>query len=519
MVGHSMAKKKKKMFTGQFGKSQPTTPRSKSARVFVNTTRRWKILIVAAVFGAIGLALLYGVFAAPTKTANFEGESFRINSHAGRINSVPASGGKAMRFRSNTTLSKAITLPQNAVKVIVRARGLQCNGAPKAVLKIDGTVIKTHTVKSKQWANYTSYPKVSAGPHTLAISFTNNYNKYKGAKRVCTRDLDIDKITFYSNVAEDPEDPDPEDPGDDLPTPSTTGYQHTGVTLQSCEQYVSGGNYVISGTSGGRVVDGCDFYNRQVRITGGGPVTLKRSRVRDNSNCDGACAAVYIANGAGPVTIEDVEITTTDPSVTLESQRQDRTITVAKNNTQPVTIRRVYAHDTTRGMELTGQNNITVENSYLAFNVSPPSNGNCGQERKHSSALKASGGTHHLTLTNNVFGVGECSFASGLLAFYPEGGANHDVTIDGGLWIIQSDNDGAFGISAGYTPPEERNYNFIVRNVQISTQYYTHGCPLAGSNTCAPLWNGSRSPSGTKIWENNTKYNPGKPDHGQPIEP
>jgi hypothetical protein len=253
-----------------------------------------------------------------------------------------------------------------------------------------------------------------------------------------------------------------------------------------------------------------------VRITGGGAVTLKRSRVRNADNCDDACAAIYVANGAGPVIIEDVEVTTTNPSVTDETQRQDRTITVDKNNTQPVTIRRVYAHDTTRGVVLTGQNNVTIEDSYLAFNVSPPSNGDCSQERKHSSAIKAVGGTYNVLIKNTVLGVGTCSFASGLIALYPERGANHDIVVDGGLWIIQSNNDGGYGIAVGYTPgSEQQNYNFTVRNVQISTQYYSVGCPTG----CAQNWTGAKAPGGTNIWQNVTKYNPGKADHGQPIGP
>lgn len=301
-----------------------------------------------------------------------------------------------------------------------------------------------------------------------------------------------------------------------FPDTACTGWQHTGVTLAACNQYVSGTDYVISGTAGGRVVDGCDFSGRQVRITAGGPVTLKRSRVRNNDSCDTPCAAIYIANGAGPVLIEDVEVTTTDPNTTNEDLRQDRTIGVNKNNNQPVTIRRVYAHDAIRGVDITGQQNITIEDSYLAFNVNPGSG-----ERKHSSAIRAAGGTSNVTIKNTVLGVGASAWASGLMAFYPEQGANHDVTIDGGLWIIRNDNDGAYGMAVGYTKAsEQQNYNFTVRNVQISTQYYSNGCPSG----CAQNWDQESNPAigpvgGTKIWQNVTKYNPGQPGHGQIINP
>ena len=301
-----------------------------------------------------------------------------------------------------------------------------------------------------------------------------------------------------------------------FPSLSCTGWQHTGVTPAACDQLLVDNVFVIKGSEAGTVVDGCDFTGHQVRITGDGAVTLKRSRVRHNGSCDSACAAILIDQGAGPVTIEDVEVTTTDPNVSDEAQRLDRTITVAKNNDLPVTIRRVYAHDATRGIDVTGQSNVTIVDSYLAFNVSPPSNGKCDQERKHSSVIRAAGGVSNLVVRNTVLGVGACAFASGLVALYPENGPNHDITFDGGLWIVRTDNDGAFGVAVGYTPGSEQpNSNITVRNVQISTQYYSEGCPSG----CGQNWTGSKAPTGVTVWDNVTRFNPGQIDHGQPIDP
>ena len=301
-----------------------------------------------------------------------------------------------------------------------------------------------------------------------------------------------------------------------FPSLSCTGWQHTGVTLAKCDELLVDNVYVVKGSEAGTVVDGCDFSGHQVRITGDGAVTLKRSRVRHNGNCDSACAAIVVDQGAGPVTIEDVEVTTTDPNASDEAQRLDRTITVAKNNDLPVTIRRVYAHDATRGLDVTGQSNVTIVDSYLAFNVSPPSNGKCDQERKHSSAIRAAGGVANLVVRNTVLGVGACAFASGLVALDPEQGPNRDITFDGGLWIVRTDNGGAFGVAVGYTPGSEQpNANITVRNLQISTQYYGEGCPSG----CGQNWTGSKAPTGTTVWDNVTRYNPGQPDHGQPIGP
>ena len=146
-----------------------------------------------------------------------------------------------------------------------------------------------------------------------------------------------------------------------------TGWQHTGVTLRSCESYVSGGNYVLDGRNAPLVVDSCDFLGRAVKIYGA--VTLKRSRVRDDESADCASPAIRIESGAGPVLIEDVEIATIDPNAVGGAKRQDRSICVFKGNTQPVTLRRVWSHGTMRGIDITSQQNILVENSYLGPNV------------------------------------------------------------------------------------------------------------------------------------------------------
>ena len=293
-----------------------------------------------------------------------------------------------------------------------------------------------------------------------------------------------------------------------IPTPATTGWQHTGVTLKACSQST------LDGTSSPLVIEGCDF-NHTIQIRGN--VTLRKSRVTAASSEDCADPAIKIASGAGPVLIEDVEIATTNPSALGGQPRQDRTICVMKGNSQSVTLRRIHTHDTMRGLDITGQQNVTVEDSYLGPNMSPPIGqppGSCSNnsERAHASAVRAAGGTNGITFRNTVLHIGYCAWASGLIATYPENGANHDWLIDGGRWIIEGQNDGGYGLAAGYTPPQEQqNYNYTVKNVQISTQYYSSGCPSG----CAQSWN---EVGGTQIWTSNTKYNPGKADNGQPIQ-
>ena len=168
----------------------------------------------------------------------------------------------------------------------------------------------------------------------------------------------------------------------------------------------------------------------------------------------------------------------------------------------------MYAHGGLRGLDFTSDPNpILVEDSYMAFNSNPGSG-----ERSHASAIRAAGGIRSLTLNNTVLGVGTSSWSSGILATYPENGYNSGVTVNGGLWIVQADNDGAYGVAAGYTPSagEQQNRNFTIKDLRISTQYYSQACPSG----CAQNWN---QLTGTNVWQNVRKYHPGFADDGQLI--
>jgi hypothetical protein len=295
-----------------------------------------------------------------------------------------------------------------------------------------------------------------------------------------------------------------------------TGWQHTGTTLKSCDSYAKGSDYVLDGRGSPLTVDSCDFSGKRVVIYGN--VTLRKSRIVNSANEDCAVPAVQIASGAGPVLIEDVEITTRDVNALGGQARQDRTICISKGNTQLVTLRRVWTHDTMRGLDFTGQNNIRVEDSYLGPNMSPPIGyppGSCSgnSERQHASAIRAAGGTYNIKLMNTVLHIGPCSWASGLIATYPENGANHDWEVSGGRWIIEGDNGGAYGIAAGYTPGKEQpNYNYNFHDFSISTQYYSSGCPSG----CAQNW---EDLSGSASWKNVTKYAPNSSSNGSVISP
>lgn len=324
--------------------------------------------------------------------------------------------------------------------------------------------------------------------------------------------------------------------GDELPIPGgdvgecgATGWEHTGVSLASTGTCLSGGTVSSGGngfslTTAGATYDGCNFDDA-VEINAAN-ITLKRSRIVHAGGTECGDGAPGLKISSGPFIGEDIEIATTNPNAVGGGTRLDRTICLATNS--GATLTRIWAHDSYRGIDITGQDNFTLQNSYHGPNVSPPTGqapgdpwtGCPGSERAHASAIRAAGGTQDIDILNVVLHIGKCSFASGLIATYPENGANHDWLIDGGMWIIEEDNpsssgtgsDGgnAYGIAAGCGGGEQENYNFIVQNLKISTQYYAAACPSG----CAQNWN---ELAGTNTWSNVTKYNPGQGDDGQAI--
>ncbi|MDP9400012.1 MAG: hypothetical protein M3P39_03485, partial [Actinomycetota bacterium] len=66
-------------------------------------------------------------------TAAVQGETLALSpSNAGQVVSESAaSGGKALKIWSNGSGSRSVSVAESSAKVIVRARGQQCSGAPQ----------------------------------------------------------------------------------------------------------------------------------------------------------------------------------------------------------------------------------------------------------------------------------------------------------------------------------------------------------------------------------------------------
>jgi endoglucanase len=135
------------------------------------------------------LGVLAAAAPASAATTNVEAESF---SGGTVFASSGASGGAGLLLRPALTVSKTVTTVA-AAKLVVGARGDQCNGAPRMRVDIDGATVMTQDVKATSWSTYTADTAVLAGSHTLTVSFLNDYHSSS-----CDRNLRLDYVRLQS---------------------------------------------------------------------------------------------------------------------------------------------------------------------------------------------------------------------------------------------------------------------------------------------------------------------------------
>ena len=131
-----------------------------------------------------GRAVMPLVFGSGDGTA-VEAEAMSLPSSAGKVFAdTSASAGQALLVWSNATAS--ITRTTDAISVIrVRARGDQCNGAPRLIVRVDGSTVLSVLVPSTTWTNYeSSGMKLPAGSHTLASRATDTAGNVQPEQRM-----------------------------------------------------------------------------------------------------------------------------------------------------------------------------------------------------------------------------------------------------------------------------------------------------------------------------------------------
>ncbi len=135
----------------------------------------------------------------PPSPLVFEAESMTRSTSTDAIQLLSdpeASGNEAVSLRQSPTyLSQAYTSAYSADLVTLRMRGDQCDGAPQAVLTVDGSPFPPIDVASTSYADYT-VPLSEAnggapGAHVLEVEYLNNFKT-----DTCDRNLYLDKVTI-----------------------------------------------------------------------------------------------------------------------------------------------------------------------------------------------------------------------------------------------------------------------------------------------------------------------------------
>ncbi len=132
-------------------------------------------------------SLAVGLPPASAATETLEAESFTLPSTGGKVyEDAAASGGRGLLMWSNGTASRSFTTATSG-QLAIRARGDQCKGAPRMVVRVDGSEILATSVSSTSFTSYHPSTEIPAGTHKLTVTYGNDYRT-----KYCDRNLRVD---------------------------------------------------------------------------------------------------------------------------------------------------------------------------------------------------------------------------------------------------------------------------------------------------------------------------------------
>lgn len=155
-----------------------------------------RLAALFSVAGAIAVVVLHPGTA--NAAAPLEAETFPVRpaGSGSIVADSTATGGSALRLDRNSTAS--IGLATGSIsKLVVRAKGISCIGAPIMTVYVAGKAVASHSVTATSWTNYTVNVAIPGGSQQLDIGFGNDL----ALGALCDRSLMVDTVEAVSSVA------------------------------------------------------------------------------------------------------------------------------------------------------------------------------------------------------------------------------------------------------------------------------------------------------------------------------
>lgn len=163
-------------------------------------TSRLRTCLAASVLG-LGLAapVVGAAPAAAATTTQTPVEAEVMSTVAGRapvFSDATASAGRGRVMVTNGTTSTVLRAATTANRLLLRLRGDQAGGAPRAVVVVDGRQVADLQVSNRTWSEFRVAGSWAAGGHTVQVRFVND-----ARSATADRNLRVDRLRFATVTA------------------------------------------------------------------------------------------------------------------------------------------------------------------------------------------------------------------------------------------------------------------------------------------------------------------------------
>jgi hypothetical protein len=160
-----------------------------------STFGKWQRLFAVLIATSIAVFTVTTVAESADAASSLSFEAEEMDGVGKVFRDKSASNDRARAFYKNGSASRQTR--GSIASITVRARGDNCDGAPRMVVKIDGnTVISRSVTATEQWDRFSARAYFPSGEHRVTTAFVND-----GITGECERNLRVDKITLKRPMA------------------------------------------------------------------------------------------------------------------------------------------------------------------------------------------------------------------------------------------------------------------------------------------------------------------------------